>query len=303
MANSFTANLNLEKPEVGADSNLWGGHLNSDLDLLDSIFTTATTRPIASQILSSTRFLDATTTSKSVLLVLSGITTTTGRNLTVQDADGVLAYTAQVAAATTGIVTGAGVAAATATLVALLAASAFTSTAVTGVTTTAGDNSTKFATTAYADRIGVQQIVTNITGALSTGTTQIPVDDTIPQNTEGDQYMSASITPRSATSKLIIDVVANASQNSGAAAYVTAALFQDSTASALAASLQASETQFEMVNISFRWVMTSGTTSATTFKVRVGTSTAATTTFNGSASGRIFGGIFASSIVITEVGF
>lgn len=38
MANSYTTNLNLTKPEVGADTNAWGGHLNSDLDALDAIF-------------------------------------------------------------------------------------------------------------------------------------------------------------------------------------------------------------------------------------------------------------------------
>jgi hypothetical protein len=47
--------------------------------------------------------------------------------------------------------------------------------------------------------------------------------------------------------------------------------------------------------------MTSGTTSATTFRVRAGASSAGTTTFNGSGGARFLGGVYASSIVIQEV--
>ena len=47
--------------------------------------------------------------------------------------------------------------------------------------------------------------------------------------------------------------------------------------------------------------MTSGTTSATTFKVRGGSGAASTTTFNGSAGSAFMGGALASSIVIREV--
>lgn len=40
MANSFTANYSWTKPEVGADTNAWGTHLNADLDSIDStVFT------------------------------------------------------------------------------------------------------------------------------------------------------------------------------------------------------------------------------------------------------------------------
>jgi hypothetical protein len=313
MPNSFTANLNLEKPEVGADANLWGGHLNSDLDILDSVFTTATTRPIASKILSSTKIVDVTTTSKAMLLVMSSVSAGATRSLTVQDSDGTIALIADLATATTGMATTGSVAAATVGLMDLTSVQTATNktltaplltgilAASTGVTTTAASNNTTLATTAYADRVGIQQIQTLITGAVSTGSTQMFYDDTPPQSTEGDQYMQLSITPKSATSKLVISVVASCSSNQ--ADNIIMALFQDSTANALAATVVNLLQPGGMINPSFVHEMTSGTTSATTFKVRIGQSVGGSLiTFNGTLAGRLMGGIMSSSIVIMEVG-
>ena len=145
----------------------------------------------------------------------------------------------------------------------------------------------------------IVQRVNTQTGAVATGTTVIPYDDTIPQNTEGDQYMTLAITPKNTNNILYIEVI-TVSANS-VAAHTTTALFQDATAGALAAGAQFTTTGGGTNNTKFIHKMTAGTTSATTFKVRIGTSTAATVTFNGTASGRIFGGVMASSITITEV--
>jgi len=144
------------------------------------------------------------------------------------------------------------------------------------------------------------QMVSTQTGAVATGTTTVPADDTIPQNTEGDQYMSLAVTPQSATSKLIIRVTVNWSLSTlGNSAII--ALFQDSTANALATVAQTQYVAGSVNTTTFTHVMTSGTTSATTFKVRAGPVAAGTLTFNGQAAGRFFGGTYASGITIEEV--
>lgn len=144
----------------------------------------------------------------------------------------------------------------------------------------------------------VVQVVNTQTGAVATGTTAIPYDDSIPQNTEGDEYMTLAITPKSATNVLKIDVVFHGSGSGGA--LLVAALFQDSTAGALASSFDLNGSGYGH-NIKFTYWMIAGTTSETTFKVRAGYDGAATTTFNGISSARKFGGVMASSIIITEI--
>lgn len=158
-----------------------------------------------------------------------------------------------------------------------------------------------FVTAANALAGSVVQTVNVQDGAVATGTTLIPFDDTIPQNTEGDQFMSLAITPTSATNKLKIDVVFNYGHSANLGAIV--ALFQDSTANALACASEYMNTSSQLGNIKFTHYMTAGTTSSTTFKVRAGghTGSAGTTTFNGQSSSRLFGGVLASSITITEI--
>ena len=145
----------------------------------------------------------------------------------------------------------------------------------------------------------VVQVVRYQTGAVATGSTIIPQDDTIPQNTEGDQYMTCTITPTSASNTLRIDVVAYLVHS--VSGFETAALFQDNIVSALAVGTVANYYTAIPTPIKFTHFMTAGGTSATTFKVRGGAPVAGTTTFNGASGARLFGGVMASSIAITEI--
>lgn len=144
----------------------------------------------------------------------------------------------------------------------------------------------------------VKQVVFTQTGTSATGTTLMFADNTIPQNTEGNQYMSLAITPTNAGNTLVIDttiVLATSAVN-----IMIVALFQDSTANALAAVAHTIRSANDSLTCTFRHTMTAGTTSATTFKIRAGGINANTTTFNGAAGTQYFGGVCASSMTITE---
>lgn len=137
------------------------------------------------------------------------------------------------------------------------------------------------------------------TGSVSTGSTMIPLDDTTPQINEGDQYMSVSITPTNASSKLLITGIFNVSPSS--AAGITVALFQDSASDAIAAVTQSIVT-LGLASIPIVYEMTAGTTSSTTIKLRAGPqSTFSLLTFNGVSGGRYFGGKMASTLRISEI--
>ena len=145
----------------------------------------------------------------------------------------------------------------------------------------------------------VVQVVNYQTGAVATGSTAIPYDDTIPQITEGDEYMTLAITPKSATNKLLIEVVL---LGAGSGAWTaTAALFQDATAGALACDRNAGASSSYGAGFTFSYFMTAGITSATTFRVRAGEIDGTAYTFNGLDSSRKYGGAYMSSITITEV--
>lgn len=143
-----------------------------------------------------------------------------------------------------------------------------------------------------------KNVVESTTGAVATGSTTIPFDDTIPQNTEGDQYMSLNFVPTNVNNKLRITVVFNGAIASGE---MTVALFQDSTANALKAASQAINAANVLANVMFTHTMKAATTSLTTFKVRMGAANAGTNTFNGISSGRKYGGVMASSITVEEI--
>ena len=153
-------------------------------------------------------------------------------------------------------------------------------------------------TLSFAATGKIIQVVRLQTGAYATGTTVSPVDNTIPQNTEGNEFMTLAITPTASDSILQVDVIYMGGFNSSH--YLTVALFRDSTAGALAATLFGLYGADKPFTTGFTHGVTAGSTSATTFKIRAGGGAAGTMRFNGH-SAAMFGGVMASSITITEI--
>jgi len=145
------------------------------------------------------------------------------------------------------------------------------------------------------------QVQRTQTGAFpGVGSSTIPLDDTIPQNTEGDQYMTQAITPNSAANVLSISHVGNYAYSVAVSPFITA-LFQDSVANALAAVSGSVGGANWAITVPLRHVMLAATTISTTMKIRAGGASAGTTTFNGAAGVRQLGGALASILAIEEL--
>ena len=143
----------------------------------------------------------------------------------------------------------------------------------------------------------LQQVSTSY-ATYASATTVMPSDDTIPQNTEGTEIMTLAITPQSATSTLLIEYVVPLAGS--AVVNVQAGLFVDSTASAIKASY------YTTGGLNYKALMigdhrvASASTSARTYKLRVGPA-AGTIYFNGISTGRLLGGMLQATMIITEI--
>jgi len=143
----------------------------------------------------------------------------------------------------------------------------------------------------------IQQVRAS-TAATTTSATAFPHDNTIPQNTEGTEMLTATITPVSASSTLLIKFTCAANvvtQN-----IMEIGLFQDSTADALSA-WQCRFGSPVAKTGQLQYTMTSGTTSSTTFKIRMGNVTNGTNGLNlNSTASRVMGGISSAWLTIDE---
>ena len=136
------------------------------------------------------------------------------------------------------------------------------------------------------------------TNAATDITNGIPSDDTIPQNTEGTEILTATITPSSSTNKILVSVVVNGTTINAVSYNV--ALFKDSVADALSAARNYG--QGYTYQLALTHLDSPATTSAVTYKVRAGAATGNNFYLNQTNGDvRMFGGVCFSSIVLTEI--
>lgn len=127
--------------------------------------------------------------------------------------------------------------------------------------------------------------------------TSIPVDDTIPQITEGSQLMTTSILPRSATSRMRIRFTAwvqtNGTNN------LVFALF-DGNSNAIQSSIVAPAGAAYAQPVAFEFEYVPGVTNPLTYSIRWGTSGGGEY-LNGASTARLLGGSSSATLLVEEI--
>lgn len=136
-------------------------------------------------------------------------------------------------------------------------------------------------------------------GAVATGTTTIPLDDTIPQNTEGTQFMTLAITPTSAIN--ILEWHGSLFFAGSVSSQIMTALFLGATAAAFKTAQEANDAANNVHMCPIMHRMAAGQITSLTGAIRAGLNTAGTVTFNGAAGARLFGGTANSYLRVDEI--
>lgn len=145
----------------------------------------------------------------------------------------------------------------------------------------------------------VQQIVSESATQSST-TGIIPQDNTIPQQTEGIELLTATITPTNASNRLVITAHLNLASSSST---LNVALFQDATADSIRVVAAGSAPDTKGSSAILLHIMTAGTTSSTTFKIRAGVPAGISSIFFNQLTNpaATFGNTMSSYILIEEI--
>lgn len=143
------------------------------------------------------------------------------------------------------------------------------------------------------------QIVATVSTTMIENLAAIPLDDTLPQITEGTQVLSRAITPSSTNNKLLIQV--SVQLGGASAGQLVVALFNTDihATNAQAVACADMSTAGRIVTASFNVLISAPVASATTFTVRAGAA-GADSDFCGSNGATVISAP-TSSIIITEI--
>jgi hypothetical protein len=146
----------------------------------------------------------------------------------------------------------------------------------------------------------VLQIATGTIAAVN-GTVVIPLDNTIPTNTEGTQIFTTSFTPLSASSRVIVNFTISVATNTNNVS-VASCIFSGTTNQGVTVTRCATSTTTTGVlySLSLQAAWAPGSTAAITISARVGP-LAASTCYVNSHPTALFGGALVTEYTITEV--
>jgi hypothetical protein len=147
--------------------------------------------------------------------------------------------------------------------------------------------------------VGTPPVAYQEYSASATGTTTIPLDNTIPQNTEGTEFMSVTITPDRVGDKILVEAHGVFSHSNNLT--IVAALFVNNDANAVAVAAETTSVGGHLRTLILRYMHTVTDLNPITFKVRAGGSGTGTITFNGLSGTQRFGSTIKSMITAREI--
>lgn len=171
----------------------------------------------------------------------------------------------------------------------------------TGAVTDKGAGSLNASAGVYVNGHGtVAQVVSVTSATYQTLGTIMPYDNSIPQITEGDEIFNLAITPTNASS--ILRITFTGMVGGGAAGtIVSSGLFVDATANALFATGAAMTNGVTPSIITLQFEVSAASTSARTYRIRAGNSTATDAFLNGDSGSRNYGGVSLAVMKIEEI--
>jgi len=145
----------------------------------------------------------------------------------------------------------------------------------------------------------VEAVYTAVYKANADLTPVIPLDDTIPQVSEGTQIATITFTPKAVTNKIQVEVSGMGTLS--ATGNIVYAVFRDSSTSAISAGSINVGAANALTQIVLLDEFVAGVTTPVTITLRVGPSATNTLRMNGSTTGRFFGGVSGVSLSLTEI--